>query len=73
MPAVPDAAPRPLLPPGALEVLRLLAAGHSEREAALLMHYSYSYARRLAAEACEALGAVNTRNAIYLAARLRLI
>lgn len=74
LPGVSDAQPRPLLPAGALEVLRLLSReGLTEREAAVALHYSYRHVRRLAAQACELLGARNTRQAIYFATKLRLL
>lgn len=69
-----DAPPRPLLPPGALAVLRLLSReGLTEREAAEVLNYSYRHVRRLASAGCEALGAVNTRQAIYRATKLGLL
>lgn len=69
-----DAPPRPLLPPGALAVLRLLGPkGLTEREAAEVLNYSYRHTRRLASEACEVLGATGTRQAIFFATRLGLL
>lgn len=69
-----DAPPRPLLPAGAREVLRLLGPeGMTEREVAEVLHYSYQHVRRLAAEACRILGARNTRQAIYRATKNGLI
>jgi DNA-binding CsgD family transcriptional regulator len=70
---VSDAPPRALLQPAELAVLRELARGRTEREAAEVLHLSYSYTRRLAAAAAHRLGANGTRNAIYLATRARLI
>jgi DNA-binding NarL/FixJ family response regulator len=69
-----DAPPRPLLPPGVLAVLRLLGPdGMTERETAEVLNYSYRHVRRLAATACELLGARNTRQAIYLATKSGLL
>lgn len=67
-----DSSPLPRLTSGELAVLRLLAGGHTERQAAAELHYSYAHVRRLAAAACERLGAGSTRQACYLAGRLRL-
>lgn len=53
-------------------MLRLLANGFTEREAAEQLHFSYRHVRRLAAAAAEQLGASSTRQACYLAGRLRL-
>lgn len=69
-----DAPPRPTLSPLALHLLRLIGPeGMSEREAARVVHYSYSYTREALEVAYRQLGARNARQAIYLATRLGLL
>jgi DNA-binding NarL/FixJ family response regulator len=69
-----DVAPRPTLAPLELRVLRLLGRdGLSERQAAEKLNYSHVYIREVAAAAARQLGARNTRQAIYEAARRGLI
>jgi DNA-binding CsgD family transcriptional regulator len=68
-----DSAPRPLLSPVELRIVRGLAAGHSMRELAAELSYSYGYVRELAASAIERLGAQNTTQAVAIAVRRGLI
>lgn len=69
-----DAAPRPVLPPLALRLLRLIGPdGMSELEASREVHYSYRHTRRVLEDAYRRLGARNARQAIYLATRYGLL
>lgn len=69
-----DVPPRPTLSRLELRVLRLLGRdGLSEREVAARLNYSYPYVRQVAASAARQLGARNTRQALYMAARRGLI
>lgn len=68
-----DASPYPLLLPLERRVLRLLGEGHTLRQVAAELSYSYPWMREVAAGAAAHLGARNSTHAVAIAARRGLI
>lgn len=73
MPSSRDTAPRPLLSPVELRLLRGLAEGRTMRELAGELSYSYTYLREVRQSAIRRLGASTIVQAVYLATRRGLI